>query len=127
MLGQMSPSDFSAMDVDRIVAIYAAAATHHHGAKLHGDSRGASMAFDEVGAAYRELRSRGIDAQSALLPLLTHEDPAVRLAAGAHALEFAPEEGESALARLATEDETSIAFDAEMTLEVWREGELHFP
>lgn len=123
----MSPSDFSGVDVDRIVDVYAAAAAHHHGAKQHGDSRGASMAFDEVTTAYRELRSRGIAAQRALLPLLKHENPAVRLAAGAHALEFAPEEGEPALTELAVGDETSIGFDAEMTLEVWREGELRFP
>jgi hypothetical protein len=122
----MSPSDFSGMDVDRIVEVYAAAAAHHHRARQHGDSRGATMAFDEVGAAYRELRARGIDAQRALLPLLKHEDSAVRLAAGAHALEFAPDDGEPALTELAADDETSIAFDAEMTLEVWREGELRF-
>jgi hypothetical protein len=115
------------MDVDGIVEIYAAAAAHHFGATHHGDSHGAKLAFDTVAAAYRELRARGIDAQRALLPLLNHENPAVRLAAGAHALEFAPEAGEPALTELAAEDETSVAFDAEMTLEVWRDGELRFP
>ena len=123
----MSGGDFSGMDVDRIVDVYAAAAAHHHGATQHGDGQGAKLAFDTVSAAYRELRARGIEAQRALLPLLQHENPAVRLAAGAHALEFAPEEGEPALAELAVEDETSLAFDAEMTLEVWRDGELRFP
>jgi len=122
----MSGGDFSGMDVSGIVDVYAAAAAHHYGAMQHGDQQGAKLAFDAVAAAYRELRARGIDAQRALLPLLMHENPAVRLAAGAHALEFAPEAGEPALVELAAEDETSVAFDAEMTLEVWREGELRF-
>ena len=123
----MSGGDFTGIDVDGIVEVYAAAAAHHYGATQHGDAHGAKLAFDTVAAAYRELRVRGPEAQRALLPLLRHENPAVRLAAGAHALEFAPEEGEPALTELAAEDETSVAFDAEMTLEVWRAGELRFP
>jgi Domain of unknown function (DUF2019) len=123
----MSGADFSGMDVDGIVEVYAAAAAHYYGATQHGDSHGANVAFETVSAAYRELRVRGIEAQHALLPLLAHENPAVRLAAGAHALEFAPEAGEPALTELTAEDETSVAFDAEMTLEVWRDGELRFP
>jgi hypothetical protein len=120
-------SDLHTMDVDGIVDAYAAAAAHHYGATQHGDAHGAKIAFDAVSAVYRELRARGLEAQRALLPLLKHENPAVRLAAGAHALEFAPGEGEAALAELAAQDETSVAFDAEMTLEVWRDGELRFP
>jgi hypothetical protein len=123
----MSGADFSELDVDAIVEVYAAAAAHHYGATQHGDAHGAKVAFDAVSAAYRELRIRGPEAQRALLPLLRHENPAVRLAAGAHALEFAPEEGEPALTELATTDETPVAFDAEMTLAVWRDGELRFP
>jgi hypothetical protein len=123
----VSPSNFSELDVDRIVEMYAAAASHHRHATAHGDGGSAKMAFDDIAAAYRELRVRGPEAQRALLPLLEHDDPAVRLAAGAHALEFAPEDGEPALTTLAATDETSIAFDAQMTLEVWRGGELQFP
>ena len=123
----MSPTDFSELDVDRIVEIFAAAAAHHRHATEHGDSGGAKRAFDDVAAAYRELRIRGPEAQSALLPLLADDDPAVRLAAGTHALEFAPEEGEPVLMKLVEEDETSVAFDAELTLQVWRDGELRLP
>ena len=123
----MNGADFSSMEVDGIVDVYVAAAAHHYGATQHGDAKGAKLAFDTVAAAYRELRVRGPEAQRALLPLLRHENPAVRLAAGAHALEFAPEEGGPALTELAEEDETSVAFDAEMTLELWRGGELRFP
>ena len=115
------------MEVGGIVEAYAAAAAHHHAATQHGDTRGATIAFDTVAAAYRELRARGPDAQRALLPLLESDDPAVRLAAGAHALEFAPEAGEPALTELVATDATSIGFDAEMMLQVWRDGELRFP
>jgi hypothetical protein len=123
----MGGFEFSGMDVGDLVGVYAAAAARHHAAAQHGDIRAATTAFDTLSAAYRELRSRGLDAQRALLPLLGSDDPAVRLAAGVHALEFAPDEGEPALAELAASDQTSIGFDAEMTLEVWRDGELRFP
>jgi hypothetical protein len=127
MLAAVNARDFSALSTGDLVDIYAAAAVHHQAATAHGDAHGAQLAFGTVGAAYGELRSRGPEAQRALLPLLGHASPAVRLAAGAHALEFAPEEGEPVLEELAAEDETSVAFDAALTLEVWRAGDLRFP
>ena len=61
-----------------------------------------------------------------LLALLDHPDTSVRAWAAAHALEFAPAEGEPVLEEIASGADI-LAFNAEMTLTVWREGELRFP
>ena len=79
-----------------------------------------------IAAVYRELRTRGRDAQFALLPLLTHCNASVRCWAAAHALEFAPVKGEAALNELSMQGGL-IGFSAEMTLEEWRNGALRFP
>lgn len=46
--------------------------------------------------------------------------------AGAHALEFAPHQGERVLEELSAHAGL-VGFDAKMTLQTWREGELRFP
>lgn len=75
-------------------------------------------------AVYRELRARAEEA--ALRPLLGHSDPGVRSWAGAHALEFSPRDGEKVLEEL-TAEPSLVGFNAQMTLETWREGKLRFP
>lgn len=50
----------------------------------------------------------------------------VRVWAAAHALEFAPERGEPVLSHVAAE-KGILSFNARMTLEVWRAGDLRFP
>ena len=79
-----------------------------------------------VADVYRELRARGAEAQSALLPLLDHENDAVKCWAASHALEFAPERGEPVLTRLAR-GRLALAFSARQTLREWRNGNLSFP
>jgi Domain of unknown function (DUF2019) len=74
---------------------------------------------------YRELRDEG--QRERLLPLLNHADVAVRAWTAAHALEFAPDEGERVLEEIATIDQGILGFDAQQTLSVWREGGLSFP
>jgi hypothetical protein len=62
-----------------------------------------------------------------LLVLLEHPDASVAGWAGAHALEFTPDEGEPALVALTERDDGLIGFGAEITLEEWRAGRLSFP
>jgi hypothetical protein len=112
--------------VDELVATYAEAAAAHGRASAEGDHRTANAEQERLAAAYRELRSRGPEAQRALLALLDHPAPEVRSWAGAHALEFAPEQGEQTLAKLAAEGGLP-GFNAETTLETWRQGTLRFP
>jgi len=73
---------------------------------------------------YRELRRRG--SESALLVLLESKDEGVTAWAGAHALEFAPEQAEPVLAKLA-ESPGLLGFGAQITLREWRAGRLTFP
>jgi hypothetical protein len=115
----------SSLPIDQIVGLYLEAAAET-GRYEDTSSEKVNRAADVVAAAYRELRRRGIDAQRVLLALLDHPDLAVRGWAGAHALEFAPEQGEQTLEELSQEP-TIRGFNAEMTLEVWRKGELRFP
>jgi hypothetical protein len=107
------------------VSVYAEAAAAHGHATAEGDSRSANAAHDRLAAVYRELRAEGERAR--LLPLLKHAHPAVRTWAAAHALEFAPDQGERVLEEVAATEHSILGFDAKQTLSVWREGGLSFP
>ena len=86
--------------------------------------RPANNEADLIAAAYRELRRHG--SESALLVLLESKDEGVTAWAGAHALEFAPEQGEPVLAKLA-ESPGLLGFGAQITPREWRAGRLPFP
>jgi hypothetical protein len=116
--------DITAETVDTLVSRYADAASAHQKASEQGDHKRANPQHDVVAAVYRELRRRG--EAEALLPLLGHDDLGVRAWAGAHALEFAPPQGERVLEEISAVDGL-VGFDAKMTLQTWREGELRFP
>ena len=109
-----------------LVARYAEAAREYGMAAEAGDYERANAAHDVVVAAYRELRSRGADAQRVLLRLSDNPDPPVRLWVASHALDFAPEVGEPILSTLADVDVGTVGFNARMALEQWRKGELRF-
>jgi hypothetical protein len=107
---------------EELVRLYERAAHDHRQAT---DAEAGNKAAHLVALIYRELRKRGLAAQSLLLPLLDAPDFGVRGWAGAHALEFAPEKGEPVLEALSNEPR-SLGFSARMTLKVWREGTLKF-
>ena len=114
------------LSVQEIVDVYVAAAAKHGRATEAGDYTAANAAHDVIAPGYRELRSRGIEAQRALLPLLEHPDPGVSGWAAAHGLEFAPDQAEPALEAIV--DLGGIgASSAKMTLGFWRKGDLKFP
>ena len=81
-------------------------------------------AFGLLRPRYRELRAAGIE--SALLVLLESKDEGVTAWAGAHALEFAPEQGEPVLAKLA-ESPGLLGFGAQITLREWCAGSPYVP
>jgi hypothetical protein len=119
--------DIEQEGIESLVARYTEAAISHGAAMEPGDHIKANRAADAIAAVYRELRRRGGDAQRHLLPLLDHPDPSVRSWAGAHALEFAPGDGERALSQLCNSSGKVVAFNAKMTLAEWRKGRLRFP
>lgn len=90
------------------------------------DHKAANAAQRRLAAAYRELRRRGVAAQQRLLTLLDHPEPGVRAWVAAHAMEFAPEQGEPVL-RALEEAGGLIGFGAGETLKVWKAGKLRFP
>jgi len=116
--------ELTSATVNQLLSLYVDAASAHLRASKQGDHKRANPQHDIVAAAYRELRERGEEA--ALLPLLAHADPGVRSWAGAHALEFSPRAGEKVLEEL-TAEPGPVGFNAQMTLETWRGGELRFP
>jgi hypothetical protein len=106
-----------------LVQEYAEVASAHGQATAAGDGKRANQAHELVAGIYRRLCEHG--EQRGLLPLLDHDDPAVVGWAGAHALEFAPHEGERALREYSQRDDGVIGFGAQMTLGV-HDGKLSF-
>lgn len=110
-----------------LVARYAAAAADHGRATENGDHKRANKAYKVIESVFRELRRRGPEALRQLGSLLDSPDAGVQCWAGAHALEFAPEDAERALSAVASGNSRLIGLSAEMTLKQWRAGKLHFP
>ena len=112
---------------DGIVCRYAEhAAAHGRATEEALDAELINRHADEVADCYRALRHHGVEAQRKLLPLLGSDDPWVVAWAGAHALDFAPDEGEPVLSELARDDSLA-GLSALTTLSSWRGGTLHFP
>lgn len=123
----MTSKQLKKADIHTLITWYAAAAAAHGTASATGDYRTANKQWAIITSVYRELRSRGRDAQLALLELVSSPDDYVRSWAAAHALEFAPEVGEPVLTELANRPRGLASFTAEMTLKEWRAGKLRFP
>lgn len=113
-------------DLGELIAAYSEAARTQGDATETGDYKTGNKASDLIAAIYAELRRRGRDSQCALLPLLTDDDPGVRLWSASHALEFSPSEGEPVLQVLIPVGRF-IGLCAKTTLEEWRAGRLQFP
>lgn len=118
--GRSSESD------EALIDHYSRAAAAHSRATLEGDPKTANKNHDVIAAVYRELRQRGVESQRRLLALFGHRDAGVRQWAAAHALEFAPAEGERVLEEIAALAGRA-GFDAKMILREWRAGRLRFP
>jgi hypothetical protein len=110
--------------IEELVQEYEQGAIAYGQALAAADHRAANRAHDRIAGAYRELRSRA--AASHLLPLLKSEDEYVRSCVAAHALEFAPEQGEPVLLWFAARP-GRLRTPAEYALKAWREGTLKFP
>jgi hypothetical protein len=85
------------------------------------DPRRSNVHFDKMVDAYRELRSRGSEAQQLLLTLLDDKNLSVRADAACYALEFAPERALPVLT--AVEDlPGNVGATVYMILYDWRSG-----
>ena len=124
----MNKTEAASSTTEELVEAYRRAAAAHRQASAarDGDHKTVNRHHDAVATIYRELRSRGLSAQLALVPLMQDANVGVRCWAAAHGLEFAPERAEPVLGELAA-DETLLGLVAQTTLEVWRDGQLKFP
>jgi Domain of unknown function (DUF2019) len=84
-----------------LVKLFAEAAAVSGRALEDANPRLANKHADIKRNIYRELQSRGTEAQKLILSLLTHADPFVRCAVAVRALEFAPQVAEPILSSLA--------------------------
>ena len=122
----MTTENIQCLSADKLIELYERSAAKHAQATERGDVQGVNMAADRIAAIYHELRRRGAHCQSLLLPLLDSSNAGVRGWAGAHAMEFAPEQGLVVLETLSRQPGW-LGFTATMTIKVWREGDLRFP
>jgi hypothetical protein len=120
----MKTRNIRGVSIEELVQEYEQSAIAYGQALNAADHRAANRAADRIIEAYRELRNRA--AASHLLPLLRSKDDYVRSFVAAHALEFAPEQGEPVLQELAARPGLRRT-PAEYTLKAWREGTLKFP
>jgi hypothetical protein len=120
----MNMRDLQRASIEELVQEYEQAAAAHGQALATADHHSANRAYDRIASAYRELRSRAASPQ--LLPLLRSNDENVRACVAAHALEFAPEQGEPVLLGF-TARPGLLRIRAEYTLKAWRAGTLKFP
>ena len=120
----MKVRNFKGASIEELVQEYEQAASAYGEALAAADHRAANRAHDRIAGAYRELRSRAAAPQ--LLPLLRSENEYVRSIVAAHALEFAPEQGEPVLLWFAARPGRQRT-PAEYALKAWREGTLKFP
>jgi hypothetical protein len=122
----MSKRRYKEYSTHELVRLYERAASEHGQANRRGDYRAGNSAADTVAAIYRDIRSRGLEHQRLLLPLLMSSDNGVRAWAAAHALEFEPHQGEAILLDIAKRGGVE-GFNAKVTLKEWRERNLRFP
>lgn len=123
----MKPNAIKKRSIEMLVADYRQAAAAQWFAITSGQRKVARANSEVVVKIYTELRSRGRDAQVALLPLLEDPEPGVRAWAASHALDFAPEQGEPVLMALERSPSGLTAVTAKYALKQWREGTLRFP
>lgn len=91
------------------------------------DVEATNKKVDVLGQVWSELRSRGRDALSAFLPLLTHEHQFVRVRVALVCLEIAPEKAIAVLEDIKKNGFGIIAAEANFALLLWRSGEFKFP
>ena len=114
------------MTITEHIEGYAAAAIEHGDATEASNSDRANEAYGRLQRHWDGLRVCAGDWPASFLELLRHENKWVRLWAASHALAIEPKAAVPILEVLS--QETGLhAFDAQMTLKTWSEGNLNPP
>jgi Domain of unknown function (DUF2019) len=119
-----SPAGPSKEDVKSLIEEYVQAAILYGQALSAAEHKKANKQHSRVTKVYQKLMSTGTDAQRALLELLEHPEVSVRCWAAAHALNFAPERGETMLSKIAADGPMPLSMTAETVLLGWRSRTL---
>ncbi len=90
------------------------------------DPKRANLLYKDLANICREIRSRGVETQRQLLPLLDSEDVYVRLWVATCALEFDATRAVPILEEIDQNGSPLVGFTAGMVLKQWREGKFHF-
>jgi hypothetical protein len=88
------------------------------------DPKKVNKCADEVRAQYIILR-RTEEGRTAIISLISHEDPSVRLLAASHSLEWEPAAAKEVLEEL-RDSNGPVSFEAEMTLKEFEKRRLSF-
>jgi hypothetical protein len=114
------------LDLNSLVKLYEEAARLYGYYTEVGDYRKVNRQYGKITEIFREISSRGFDAQKEMLSLLNTDNLTVRLCVACHALRFSPEIGEKELSDIAANTRGVQSLDAEMTLREWKAGRLKF-
>ncbi len=114
--------------MDKLIDNFVNAATRHMNGLLAGDPRKANPAADAIREIVTDLANLGSAGEKAIAMLMDHESLAVRCWAARKCL-FIPDCEAKAKATIEAiaKGGGMTGFEAEMLLEVWKEGELHNP
>lgn len=90
-----------------------------------GDSKNANKQYKKVHETYLFFKNK--NRLDVLLELLNHDNPYVRLGASTYTLQIDPQRAEKTLEELLGVRRGLLGFEAQMTLQEWRKGNLKFP
>ena len=114
-----------AKTLEQAVHEFEQAAGEHGAATEEGDSARANKNFRKLARALNTIRKHDEQGRDALIGLLEHEDPNVRLWAASYLFGAAPEKAVETLEAIA-QGRGICAFDAKITLQEWRENPSRF-
>ncbi len=111
--------------MQQLIEEYTQLAIQHGAATESGDYKTGNRVYDEIQDLFQKIVAARM--RKELLPLLDHEQPAVRLKAAFHTLATDPKRAEASLESVAKEGPPLVSFTAKMTLKEWRNGNLKAP
>lgn len=114
-------------DVSTLIDAFIEESMRHGLASEVGDYRTANTSFDKMTAIYRKVKRMGLTALEQLLPLLSSNEPHVKVSAASLLLEYFPEESERALKEVEANPLSLAAFNAKYVLKEWHKKSLNFP
>jgi hypothetical protein len=122
----LKPKERSDMDIEEIINFYAESARQYGDLMDQGEFNQAIPYFDQNEKAFRILLRIGKHGAFALLNLLGHEDPHVRISAATHLINTYRQQALEVLEALATETGFQ-AFNAQVVLDDLKKGNIAIP